>query len=113
VAAGIILIAYNWPKNSDHYRRIDKFVKAFFPRLAEFRQPPRHEKWHDTVLSAELPGWKRFDSAEEWVRQEREDFKAKRDQFAQFLALRNGKDLSENDRDQLFQDFLKWSQRRQ
>jgi TRAP-type uncharacterized transport system substrate-binding protein len=54
VASGTILIAYNWPKNSDRYRRIDKFVKAFFPRLAEFQKPPRHEKWKDTVLAAGL-----------------------------------------------------------
>jgi TRAP-type uncharacterized transport system substrate-binding protein len=114
VAAGVILIAYNWPKNSDHYRRIDKFVKAFFPRLSEFLQPPRHEKWHDTVLSAELPGWKRFEGAQEWVRQAHdEDINARRDQFAQFLTEHNGKNLSENERNRLFDDYLKWSQRPQ
>jgi len=115
VASGTMLIAYNWPKNSDHYRRIDKFVKAFFPRLEEFRKPPRHEKWKDTVLTASMPGWKRFESAEEWLKQSNEqNVNARRDQFEQFLASRNvsSKTLPENDRNKLFEEFLKWSSTR-
>jgi len=27
VASGTVMIAYNWPKNTDRYRRLDKFVK--------------------------------------------------------------------------------------
>ena len=42
-----MLVAYNWPRNSDRYRRIEKFVEHFFPRLAEFQKPPRHPKWAD------------------------------------------------------------------
>lgn len=112
VASGTIMIAYNWPKNTDRYRRIDKFVKAFFPRLADFREPPRHEKWKDTVLSATLPGWKRFEGADEWLKQSREqELNAKREQFEQFLATRNvsSKSLPENDRNKLFEEFIKWS----
>src|SRR5215475_1171417 len=115
VASGTIMIAYNWPKNSDHYRRIDKFVKTFFPRLEEFRKPPRHEKWNDTVLSTALPGWKRFEGAEEWLKQSREpDINARRDQFEQFLASRNisSRKLPETDRNKLFEEFLKWSSTR-
>jgi TRAP transporter TAXI family solute receptor len=115
VASGTILIAYNWPKNTERYRRIDKFVKAFFPRLEEFRKPPRHEKWNDTVLSTVLPGWKRFEGADEWLKQSREpDVNARRDQFEQFLASRNtsSKQLPESDRNKLFEEFLKWSSTR-
>ena len=115
VASGTIMIAYNWPKNSDHYRRLDKFVKAFFPRLEEFRKPPRHEKWNDTVLSTVLPGWKRFEAADEWLKQSREaDVNARRDQFEQFLASRNvsTRGLPESDRNKLFEEFLKWSSSR-
>ena len=114
LASGVIVIAYNWPKNSDHYRRIDKFVNAFFPHLAEFQKPPRHEKWKETVLAATIPGVKRFASAEEWIKNDREqEINAKRDQFQQFLATRNSsiegaKVISEADRNQLFEDFMKW-----
>jgi uncharacterized protein len=115
VASGTIMIAFNWPKNSDRYRRIDKFVKTFFPRLEEFRKPPRHEKWNDTVLSTVLPGWKRFEGADEWLKQSREQAQhARRDQFEQFLASRNisSRSVPENERDKLFEEFLKWSSTR-
>src|SRR5689334_22628336 len=57
VAVGAVLIAFNWPKGSDRYRRIQKFVDAFFPRLAEFQKAPRHPKWREANLGATLPGW--------------------------------------------------------
>src|SRR5439155_3787098 len=31
VAVGAVLIAFNWPKGSDRYRRLQKFVDVFFP----------------------------------------------------------------------------------
>jgi TRAP-type uncharacterized transport system substrate-binding protein len=114
LASGIIVIAYNWPKNSEHYRRIDKFVNALFPKLAEFQKPPRHEKWKETILAATIPGVKRFASAEEWVKNDREqELNANREQFQQFLTSRNttadrAKVISEADRNQLFEDFMKW-----
>jgi hypothetical protein len=40
IAVGTVLIAYNWPKNTDRYRRVEKFVNAFFPRIGDFREPP-------------------------------------------------------------------------
>ena len=56
VAVTAVLIAYNWPKNTDRYRRVQKFVDAFFPRIAEFQKPPRHVKWGEVNLAAVLPG---------------------------------------------------------
>ncbi|HEY6257299.1 MAG TPA: TAXI family TRAP transporter solute-binding subunit [Xanthobacteraceae bacterium] len=113
LASGIVIIAYNWPKNSDRYRRIDKFVNALFPRLAEFQEPPRHEKWKDTILAANVPGWKRFDGAEQWLKNDREQqLAANQDRFQQFLTSRDpttgGKVISEADRQKLFEDFMRW-----
>ncbi len=70
VAVGAVLIAYNWPKTSlDRYSRVQRFVEAFFPKIAEFQKPPRHVKWHEVNLAATLPGWKRFDAAQAWLDQ--------------------------------------------
>jgi TRAP-type uncharacterized transport system substrate-binding protein len=70
VAVGAVLIAYNWPKtNLDRYSRVQRFVEAFFPKIAEFQKPPRHAKWRDVNLAATLPGWKRFPAAQEWLDQ--------------------------------------------
>src|SRR6185312_7232708 len=60
LAVGTVLIAYNWPKDSDHYAKIEKFVGAFFPRIAQLQASPRHPKWREVNLAATLPGWTRF-----------------------------------------------------
>jgi uncharacterized protein len=68
VAVGTVLIAYNWPKtNVDRYKRVQRFVEAFFPKIADFQRPPRHPKWRDVNLAATLPGWTRFEAAQEWL----------------------------------------------
>jgi TRAP-type uncharacterized transport system substrate-binding protein len=68
IAVNAVLIAYNWPKtNADRYRRVQRFVEAFFPKIAEFAKPPRHSKWREVSLAAELPGWTRFEAAQAWL----------------------------------------------
>ena len=67
IAVTAVLIAYNWPKNTDRHRRVQNFVEAFFPRIEDFQKPPRHAKWREVNLAAKLPGWNRFDAAEAWL----------------------------------------------
>jgi TRAP-type uncharacterized transport system substrate-binding protein len=68
IAVSAVLIAYNWPKtNVDRYRRVQRFVEAFFPKIAEFQKPPRHAKWREVNIAAQLPGWTRFDAAQAWL----------------------------------------------
>jgi uncharacterized protein len=68
VAVGAVLIAYNWQKASaDRYRRVQRFVEAFFPKIAEFWKPPRHPKWREVNVAATLPGWQRFEAAQAWL----------------------------------------------
>jgi TRAP transporter TAXI family solute receptor len=112
IAVGAVLIAYNWPKNTDRYRRIQMFVEHFFPRLAEFQKPPRHPKWREANLAAVLPGWKRFEGAEEWLRKHGAP-QADREQFDKFLAARREQPVSlpSDERDRLFQEFLQWRSR--
>jgi uncharacterized protein len=124
IAVGAVLIAFNWPRDTDRYRRIAKFVEAFFPRLAEFQKPPRHSKWRETNLSATLPGWTRFVAAEEWLQKHRTQAQApasntnERTQFNEFVAARGGEATvatagSPDERERLYRDFLIWKQARE
>jgi TRAP transporter TAXI family solute receptor len=119
IAVGAVLIAYNWDKDSYGYRRIAKFIDAFFPRLAEFQKPPRHPKWRETNLTATLPNWRRFPAAEEWLRKNRAVAEPEevRKKFEQFLAARqvssNDKNESTQEREMLFREFMKWNQARE
>lgn len=67
VAVGAVLAAYNWPKDNDRYRRVAQFVDHFFRRFPEFQKLPRHPKWRETNINANLRAWKRFPAAEEWL----------------------------------------------
>lgn len=118
VAVSAVLIAFNWPKWSDRYRRIEKFVQQFFPKIAEFQKAPRHPKWRETNLAATLPGWTRFPAAEEWLQRNRQTPAspqpvANRENFKDFLAARGTAGAKPEDRERLFQEFLKWSQARE
>jgi TRAP transporter TAXI family solute receptor len=67
VAVGAVLAAYNWPENTDRYRRLDNFVNQFFSNFAELQKAPRHPKWQEVNLGAVLPRWKRFEPAQNWL----------------------------------------------
>ncbi|TNC11951.1 transporter [Methylobacterium terricola] len=109
LAVGTILGAYNWPKGSERYNRIARFVDAFFSRYDAFLKPPRHPKWREVNLSAEVPDWPRFPAAKDWLEHrggQAPKLAAAPGEVAQFLGQRRG--ASEVDRDQLYQEFLKW-----
>jgi TRAP transporter TAXI family solute receptor len=117
VAVGTVLIANNWPKESDQYKKIRRFVAAFFPQIARLQAPPLHPKWREVNLAATLPGWTRFSAAETWLAQhksesENEQAATQRDKFDQFVRARGGDSGSADDHEKLFQEFLQWSDAR-
>ena len=67
IAYGAVMICYNWPKGTDRYQRIANFVDHFFSHFSEFQKPPRHPTWREVNLAADLPGWKRFPEAQDWL----------------------------------------------
>jgi hypothetical protein len=72
VAIPSVLAVYNWPRDTDRYRRVSLFIDAFFTKFPEFQKAPRHIKWKETNLSATLRGWKRFPAARSgWPRPRR------------------------------------------
>jgi uncharacterized protein len=117
IAVSAVLIAYNWPKGTDRYRRIQKFVDAFFPKLAEFQKPPRHPKWREANLAATLPGWTRFPGADEWLKKnaQQQPVASEREQFDRFLQARSQTatgSVSAQERELLFREFMQWSKTR-
>jgi len=114
ISAATVLIAYNWPKGSEPYRRLEDFVGRFFSKLDAFTtQPQRHPKWREANFAAPLAGWSRFQPAEDWLARNRQTLSARR-QFNEFLISREvGVPGSQEERERLFLDFVKWSQERE
>jgi TRAP-type uncharacterized transport system substrate-binding protein len=63
IAVGAVMAVYAWAPGTERHRKVARFVEAFQSRFAEFLRPPRHPKWREVNLAAELPGWTRFDHA--------------------------------------------------
>src|SRR5215469_1432023 len=66
VAVGTVLLAYNWPADSERYRRVNGFVQAFFEHLKDIKA--RRPKWREFDIAASVAGWTRFPAAEQWVK---------------------------------------------
>jgi uncharacterized protein len=67
IAVGSIMAVYAWPPASERYHKVARFVAAFFDKFPAFRLPPRHPKWKEVNLAAQVPGWTRFPAAQEWL----------------------------------------------
>lgn len=67
IAVGAVLAVYHWGRASARYQRVANFIHHFFENLSQFQQPARHPKWREISLSAEIPGWTRFQAAREWL----------------------------------------------
>jgi TRAP-type uncharacterized transport system substrate-binding protein len=67
IAVPTILAAYNWPQQSDRYRRVARLVDHLFSRLDRLQSPGFDPKWKDVNLRAKVPSLERFRPVQEWL----------------------------------------------
>jgi TRAP transporter TAXI family solute receptor len=114
VAVASVLAAYNWPRNTDRYRRVATFVDAFFTKFPEFQQGARHAKWKETNLGSTLKGWQRFPAAEEWLRKQKNPQGPTGITVDAKLAREQASKAAPNDPEEqarLYQQFLEWTKK--
>ena len=105
-----VLAVYNWPRESDRYRRLQRFIERYFDMFEKFHVPPYHPKWKNVNLAANVPGWIRYGVAEEKMKQ---IAAAKQPAPIETSQVRpktvRGSDAA--DQEKLFQQFLDWSKK--
>ncbi len=69
IAVPELLAVYNWPRGTDRYQRVEKFIVAFFKKFPKLRDGPFHKKWKDVNLAATVPGWTRSEVAERMLKE--------------------------------------------
>ena len=115
IAVPSVLAVFNWPKNTDRYRRVQRFVEALYTKWDQFLQPPRHPKWKEVNLAATVPGWGRWAPAEEMLRKIRQDTVADAPtasgEFTAFLRTKTAATDTAEQREALFREFVQWQQR--
>lgn len=105
LAVGTILGVYNHPKGSERYRKLERFVDAFFGQFDKFLAPQRHAKWREVNLAATVPGWTRFRPAQDWLDAHREEA-APQGEIERFLSEQPQGVAA--DKEQVYQAYLAW-----
>lgn len=120
IAVPAILAAYNWSPGSERYRKVERFVQAFFDKFETLQKPPYHPKWKEVSLTANLQGWKRFPAAQAWLDQHANtaanspnsspEMRRKFDQFMATRASQTGStgSAAPEQNEALFEQFLEW-----
>ena len=120
IAVSAVLAVFNWPKTSDRYRRVSRFIEAYFTKFDQLQQPPFQPKWREINLAGKVAGWTRYDVAEVLLAKMAADQSGGgpsqvRARFDAFLDTRadaaGNRALTSREREALFRQFLEWQRR--
>ena len=116
IAVGAVLAVANLQPLSDRYRNVANFVETFFTGFQSLLAPGHHPKWRDVNLAADVPGWKRFPAADQWLKRnavvakssEPDNLKQVFERFIEERLLVAGGKMSQDQKDDLFNQFRHW-----
>jgi TRAP-type uncharacterized transport system substrate-binding protein len=111
IAVPAVLAVFNWPKNTDRYAKVDRFIQYLFSRWDALQHPPYHPKWRDVNLAATVPGWTRFSVADDQLQQiqaQQQQKQQQRADFDTFLSHQPRMPANDADREELFRKFIQW-----
>lgn len=116
IAVGAILAVANLQPVSERYRNVANFVDTFFTGFQSLLTPGHHPKWRDVNLAADVPGWKRFPAADQWLKRnaavakapESDDLKQIFERFIEERLTVAGGKMSQGQKDDLFDQFERW-----
>lgn len=115
IAVPTILVSYNWPRNSDRYRRVARLTETLFERIERLHAAGFHPKWKDVNLAASAGQLARFPAAQDWLdgRTGREAKAATAPEMR--VARAQAAEAAPNDareQERLFREFLEWRRQR-
>lgn len=120
IAVPAVLAVYDWPRDTDRFRRVARLVDYVFDRIGKLqKEPGYHPKWKDVSLAGTVPGWTRFKPMQDKLDQiagaatptPRATPKIDRALARSQAARAAPNDPGEQER--LFQQFLQWSRQKQ
>lgn len=112
IAVPTVLVSYNWPANSDRYRRVARLTEYLFTRIEALQAPGFHPKWKDVNLAASAGRMERFPAAREWLAKYAGDRPSARAALVEDVSRLPTATGSTGPDEKLFQEFLEWRKRR-
>ncbi|MFC0242587.1 TAXI family TRAP transporter solute-binding subunit [Rhodopseudomonas telluris] len=67
IAVPTVLVAFNWPANTNRYERVARFVDRLFSRIDTLQGAGFDPKWKSINLGATVPGLTRLPAAQAWL----------------------------------------------
>jgi TRAP transporter TAXI family solute receptor len=61
------IAVFNWKKGTDRYYKLRKFADVLYSGIGDLQTGHWQAAWSDVNLSADLPGWARYVTADEWL----------------------------------------------
>jgi TRAP-type uncharacterized transport system substrate-binding protein len=124
IAAGNVLAVFNWPEDHIRYKKVARFIDAFFSRFEELKKKGFHRKWKDVNIGASVSGWTRFKAAQDWIdahppqpalASSGDDPSLQREftTFAAAQGVLSSSKINQREKNALFEEFLKWRSTRQ
>jgi hypothetical protein len=117
IAIGNVLAVTDLRQGTERYRNVANFVDIFFTEFQSLLTPAHHEKWDDVNIAAELPGWRRYGPADQWLQRNMQVAKGPNPEMLQTMFSRfvderrqaiGGGAMSQQEKDALFQQFKSW-----
>jgi TRAP transporter TAXI family solute receptor len=119
IAVGDVMAVFAWQPGTERYTKVSRFVDAFFSKFDQFQQPPRHPKWREVNLTAEVPGWSRFQASADWLARRTaagtadEATQRRFDVFVSQVSPPVSGQLTDAARAALFERFLVWNKQQE
>jgi len=131
ISVPALLAVYDWPVDTDRYRRMVRFVDYLMQRFPKLQnEPGYHPKWKDVNLAASVPGWQRFrpmqerlDRASAALKAAPEPARAREpvpeksavpiDQAQARRQVIQAAPGNQAEQERLFKEFLQWSKQQQ
>lgn len=61
------IAVFDWKKGTDRYYKLRKFADVLYSGIGDLQNGQWSAGWTDVNLSADLPGWTRYVTADEWL----------------------------------------------
>jgi TRAP-type uncharacterized transport system substrate-binding protein len=122
ISLNAVVVAYNWPPDSERNKRVARFAELLLSRFAELQKPGRDPIWQAIDPVGVAPGWQRLPAAQRWIDANvtRPAAQAKSPatadsaiaEFQTFLkeALQGGAAANPTAARKLFEEFIEWRQ---
>ena len=61
------IAVFDWKKGTERYYKLRKFSDALYSGIGDLQSGQFQAAWADVNISADLPGWTRYVTADEWL----------------------------------------------